>query len=159
MGLYMSGISDIDKRLAKSKQERESALYEIANYYMKLNKDEKEAIKILIKEKSEEVRRDRLLRKKKEIDKELGINNDQSEKIQVEYRSDGIPRIPSSKIAKDKKYELLDKLYKHVCKEFQRVVDELLGEDYYNMGMDQYTCTTMMADDLISKYKKKKGRR
>lgn len=152
MGLYMPGISDMDERLAKSKQARESALYEIANYYMKLNKDEKEAIKILIKEKSEEVRRDRLLRKRKEIDKELGINSfpNPPESLKNEYRSD--------KIVNDKEYELLEKLYKHVCKEFRRVVDELLGKDYYNMGMDQYSCTTMIADDLISKYKKK-GRR
>ena len=138
MGLYMSGISDMDERLAKSKQARESALYEIANYYMKLNKDEKEAIKILIKEKSEEVRRDRLLRKRKEIDKELGINSHQESSNQVQRDI-------------NREYELLEKLYKHVCKEFRRVVDELLGKDYYNMGMDQYTCTTMIADDLIRK--------
>lgn len=58
-----------------------------------------------------------------------------------------------------REYELLEKLYEHTCKEFRRVVEELLGKDYYNLGMDQYSCTTMMADDIIEKYGKKRGRK
>ena len=52
--------------------------------------------------------------------------------------------------------ELYKARFLHLDKEWQRVVDELLGKDYYNMACDSYTCDTFTADDLIYKYKKSK---
>ncbi len=127
--------------LEKDRQAREDALYNIANWYLSLSNDEKEGLKRLTKDKGKEVRREKLLNKRDKINKELGIHDTSS---------------PNKLSITEEDYKLLNNLYKHVCKEFKRVTDELLGEDYYNMGMDQYTCATMTADDIIRKYKKRR---
>lgn len=51
--------------------------------------------------------------------------------------------------------ELYEYMYKELRKQWNRVVDELLGEDYYNDGCDHYSCDKFTADDLIYKYKKR----
>jgi hypothetical protein len=45
--------------------------------------------------------------------------------------------------------------FEELNKQWNRVIDELLGEDYYNYGCDWASCDKLTADDLIYKYKKK----
>ena len=40
-------------------------------------------------------------------------------------------------------------------KQWDRVIKELLGENYYNDGCDWKSCDEFSADDLIYKYKKR----
>lgn len=44
-------------------------------------------------------------------------------------------------------------------KNWRKLTNELLGEDYYNMGCDWYNCDKETVDDLIYKYNKYKNRR
>lgn len=148
MGMFMPSYEDVFKQEKEEENKRKSmrrkALNEIADYYISLNKDEKEGLIKIIKDKGKEIRKEKLIDKRNKINKELGIQ-------------DTSPSLEEF-IESEKDYELLEKLHNHTCKEFQRVVDELLGKDYYNMGMDQYACTTIMADDIIRKYGKKRKR-
>lgn len=144
MSFYVPGLSDMEERMAEEKKKREDTLYDIANYYNNLSNDEKEGLKLLISEKGEEYKRNRLLKERDRLNKELGISPDSPEKLTVTKGPDD--------------YTMLNKLYEHVCKEFDRVTRALLGEDYYNMAMDQYACATMTADDIIRKYGKKRGK-
>lgn len=45
--------------------------------------------------------------------------------------------------------------FEELNKNWNEVVKQLLGEDYYNYGCDWYTCNKITAEDLIYKYKKK----
>lgn len=38
---------------------------------------------------------------------------------------------------------------------FQKMVDDVLGEDYYNMAMDVYECDRICCEDITSKVKPK----
>ena len=149
MSMYISGINTEEilkeerEKEFKRRKLKEEALEEIVSYYIKLNKDEKEGLKRLIQDKGKEIRREKLINKRNEINKELKDTPPYFEEF-TKYKED---------------YELVNNLHKHVCKEFQRITNELLGEDYYNTGMDYYTCTTMIADDIIRKYGKKRGRK
>lgn len=51
--------------------------------------------------------------------------------------------------------EMYETCYKELRKQWNRVVDELLGKNYYNDGCDHYSCDQFTADDLIYKYKKR----
>lgn len=51
--------------------------------------------------------------------------------------------------------ELYEYAYNELRKQWNRVIKELLGEDYYNDGCDHYSCDEFTADDLIYKYKKR----
>lgn len=51
--------------------------------------------------------------------------------------------------------ELYEYMYKELRKQWSRVVDKLLGKNYYNYGCDHYSCDEFTADDLIYKYKKR----
>ena len=51
--------------------------------------------------------------------------------------------------------ELYEHMYKELRKQWDRVIKELLGGDYYNYGGDHYSCDKFTADDLIYKYKKR----
>lgn len=144
MSFYMPGVSDMEERMEEEKKKREDALYDIANYYNNLSDDEKEGLKLLISEKGEEYKRNRLLKERDRLNKELGIVPDPPERLTVAKGPDD--------------YTMLNKLYEHVCKEFDRVAKALLGEDYYNTAMDQYSCASMTANDIIRKYGKKRGR-
>lgn len=44
------------------------------------------------------------------------------------------------------RYQLV---YKNLRYYFNLVVDSVLGKDYYNMGMDTYTCDKLTCEDLI----------
>ena len=48
--------------------------------------------------------------------------------------------------------------YKNLRECFSKVVTEILGEDYYNMGMDVYTCDRLSAEDIIKALKKRRKR-
>ena len=48
--------------------------------------------------------------------------------------------------------------YKNLRDCFSKVVTEILGEDYYNMGMDVYTCDRLSAEDIIKALKKRRKR-
>mgnify|MGYP001278392732 CR=1 FL=1 len=45
--------------------------------------------------------------------------------------------------------------YENLRKHFNKLVDNVLGKDYYNMGMDVYTCDEITCEDLSKKLKKK----
>lgn len=49
---------------------------------------------------------------------------------------------------------MVERLYKNLCESVYRVQERILGEDYYNMGMDVYTTHDIMCDDIIRQYKK-----
>ena len=51
--------------------------------------------------------------------------------------------------------ELYEYMYDELRKQWERIVDNLLGKDYYNYGCDHYSCDKLTADDLIYKYKKR----
>ena len=51
--------------------------------------------------------------------------------------------------------ELYEHMYKELKKQWNRVIKELLGENYYNYGCDTYSCDKFTADYLIYKYKKR----
>lgn len=44
------------------------------------------------------------------------------------------------------------KILSNLRKNYMRVLDHILGEDYYNMACDVYTCDDFCADDLIKAY-------
>lgn len=50
----------------------------------------------------------------------------------------------------------LDYAYKELRKNFNKLTNEILGEDYYNMGMDTYNCDQETTDDILYKYKRLK---
>jgi hypothetical protein len=43
--------------------------------------------------------------------------------------------------------------YENLRKHFNKLVKDVLGEDYYNLAMDVYTCDEQCCEDLRSKYK------
>lgn len=51
---------------------------------------------------------------------------------------------------------MIDKItqlqYANLRKEHDRLIDHVLGSDYYNMGMDVYGCDTETVNDLIQVY-------
>ncbi len=49
--------------------------------------------------------------------------------------------------------------YSNLRNNINRVKNEVLGEDYWNVGMDVYTCDKFMCDSLIHKYKELKSER
>ena len=42
--------------------------------------------------------------------------------------------------------------YMNLRKNYSKVIQHILGKDYYNMACDVYTCDDFCADDLIRKY-------
>jgi len=51
----------------------------------------------------------------------------------------------------------IDKLqYDNLRKCFDDIIREVLGEDYYNMGADVYTCDILASEDIIKKINKNK---
>ena len=51
----------------------------------------------------------------------------------------------------------IDKLqYDNLRKCFDNIIQEVLGENYYNMGMDIYTCDMLSSKDIIKAFNKNK---
>lgn len=46
--------------------------------------------------------------------------------------------------------------FEELNKQWYRVIEALLGKDYYNYGCDWKTCDEFTADDLIYKHKRKR---
>ena len=46
--------------------------------------------------------------------------------------------------------------YENLRKCFSKIIKEVLGENYYNMGMDVYTCDELSAEDIIKVFKKRR---
>lgn len=46
--------------------------------------------------------------------------------------------------------------YQNLRKNFNKLVECVLGEDYYNMGMDVYTCDELTCEDIAKACKKGK---
>lgn len=46
--------------------------------------------------------------------------------------------------------------YQNLREQFRRLINEVLGEGYYNMGMCNYSCDRFTVDDLIYKFKNNK---
>ncbi|MCK5020900.1 MAG: hypothetical protein KAS32_28020 [Candidatus Peribacteraceae bacterium] len=51
----------------------------------------------------------------------------------------------------DHRVEVL--LYANLRKYFTKMVEDVLGKDYYNMGMDVYTCDKLCCEDMTRKLK------
>ena len=47
--------------------------------------------------------------------------------------------------------QITEHIYKNLRKNWNKLVDEILGKDYYNMGMDTYTCDDLTCEDIINK--------
>lgn len=45
--------------------------------------------------------------------------------------------------------------YENLREHFGRLIDETLGENYYNMGLCVYSCDRFTVDDLIYRFNKK----
>lgn len=51
-----------------------------------------------------------------------------------------------------------EKQYRHLIKCFRDILlHPILGDDYYNMGMDAYTCNKFSCEDLKYKYDRLKN--
>lgn len=48
--------------------------------------------------------------------------------------------------------------FEELNKQWHKVINEILGENYYNYGSDWKSCDELAAEDLICKYKKLKRR-
>lgn len=48
--------------------------------------------------------------------------------------------------------------FEELNKQWNKVIDEILGKDYYNYGCDWESCDRLTAEDIIYKYKKAKKR-
>ena len=47
--------------------------------------------------------------------------------------------------------EIINPIYKNLRQQFNRMTEIILGEDYYNMGCDTYTCDKLTCEDIINK--------
>lgn len=47
-------------------------------------------------------------------------------------------------------------IYKELNRHYQRLIDELLGKDYYNYGMDAYSCNEESCNDMLHEIRKMK---
>lgn len=45
-------------------------------------------------------------------------------------------------------YRVRSFMYRSLMKHFNKMTDEVLGEDYYNTGMDAYSCNQMVCEDI-----------
>ncbi|MDD3172076.1 MAG: hypothetical protein PHF63_00150 [Herbinix sp.] len=70
-------------------------------------------------------------------------------------KNDGIGQLDAVFVYSDR-YSRLDYLYKHLTECFYKIVDKLLGEGYYNIGCDVYSCHNFTTEDIIAKYGKRK---
>lgn len=50
---------------------------------------------------------------------------------------------------KDKRIEMLQ--YKNLREHFNSLAKEILGKDYYNLGMDVYSSDRMCCEDILMK--------
>lgn len=41
------------------------------------------------------------------------------------------------------------KIHRELNGHYQRLIDELLGKGYYNMGMDAYSCNAEACEDML----------
>lgn len=48
--------------------------------------------------------------------------------------------------------------FEELNKQWNKVIDEILGKDYYNYGCDWKSCDRFTTEDIIYKYKKCKKR-
>lgn len=44
--------------------------------------------------------------------------------------------------------------YENLRKHFYKMIDDVLGKDYYNTGLDVYECDRMICEDITKKAKK-----
>ena len=45
-------------------------------------------------------------------------------------------------------------LYKNLRADYERLIEEILGADYYNMGMDVYTTDDLACTHMIREYRR-----
>lgn len=45
-------------------------------------------------------------------------------------------------------------IYNNLRKNFNGLKNEILGQDYYNMGMDVYSCDDFAIEDILRKFRK-----
>lgn len=68
--------------------------------------------------------------------------------------------LPTKEIAKKEEVEDVNRIpllqYKNLRKHFSQLVEDVLGKDYYNEGMDIYTCDEYCCRDLKKKLKEER---
>lgn len=47
-------------------------------------------------------------------------------------------------------------IHKELNGHYQRLINELLGRDYYNMGMDAYSCNAEACEDMLHEIRRLK---
>jgi hypothetical protein len=52
-----------------------------------------------------------------------------------------------------------EKQYENLRKKFNNVIKAVLGDDYYNLGGDVYSCDAITCEDIIREYKQVKKER
>ena len=51
---------------------------------------------------------------------------------------------------------IISLLYKNLRADYERLIEEILGADYYNMGMDVYTTDDLACTHMIREYRRLK---
>ena len=50
----------------------------------------------------------------------------------------------------------LVKIHRDLNEHYQKLINELLGEDYYNYGMDSYSCNSFSCEDMLHEIRRMK---
>lgn len=58
----------------------------------------------------------------------------------------------------NKKYDAIELMWYNINLVMYIIQLHILGKDYYNIGMDHYTCNQIMGDDIIYKFKELQNR-
>ena len=55
--------------------------------------------------------------------------------------------------------KIMELQYENLRECFNHIVNEVLGQDYYNIGLDVYTCDKITSEDIIKILKKRRTRK
>ena len=87
--------------------------------------------------------RSRLLYKHKLLNKTLSKVKEEKKEYKTKLQEQLDTNVENLKLTK--------LVYDNLRRNFNMVVDEVLGPDYYNYGMDSYTCDRLTCEDIINK--------
>lgn len=87
--------------------------------------------------------RSRLLYKHKLLNKTLSKVKEENKEYKTKLQEQLDTNVENLKLTK--------LVYDNLRRNFNMVVDEVLGTDYYNYGMDSYTCDRLTCEDIINK--------
>lgn len=116
----------IDKGSIKNDTKFLNNVLNLLNYCVELEKD-----------------KSRLLHKHKLLNQTLGRVREEKKEYKTKLQEQLDTNIDDLK--------LTQLIYSNLRRNFEMVVDEVLGPDYYNSGMDSYTCDRLTCEDIINK--------